>query len=96
MKRNYSKPSLIWINCGERSSGLAKQEVALKDPKKEKKKTPPLRTQINGKFNYIMTKTNNKISLWSLYLKTIKRQYIYSLTEDSEVVFVFEHNNAGL
>jgi hypothetical protein len=31
-----------------------------------------------------------------LYLKTIERQYIYSPTDDSEVVLVFERNNAGL
>jgi hypothetical protein len=30
------------------------------------------------------------------YSKTIKRRYIYSSTEDSEVVLVFERNNAGL
>jgi hypothetical protein len=30
------------------------------------------------------------------YLKTIKRQYIYSSIEDSEVVLIFERNNAGL
>jgi hypothetical protein len=41
-------------------------------------------------------KINNKIALYSLYLKTIKRQYIYSLIEDSEVVLVFERNNAGM
>jgi hypothetical protein len=41
-------------------------------------------------------KINNKISLYSLYLKTVKRQYIYSSTEGSEVVPVFERNNAGL
>jgi hypothetical protein len=41
-------------------------------------------------------KINKKISLWILYLKTIKRQYIYSLTEDAEVVLVFERNNAGV
>jgi hypothetical protein len=29
-------------------------------------------------------------------LKTIKRQYIYSSIEDSEVVLVFERNKAGL
>jgi hypothetical protein len=40
-------------------------------------------------------KINNKLSLWSLYLKTIKRQYIYSPTEDSEAVLVFERNNVG-
>jgi hypothetical protein len=32
----------------------------------------------------------------SLYLKTIKRQCICSSIEDSEVVLVFERNNAGL
>jgi hypothetical protein len=37
-----------------------------------------------------------KRSLLSLYLKTIKRQYIYSPIEDSEVVLIFERNNAGL
>jgi hypothetical protein len=36
------------------------------------------------------------MSLYSLYLKTTKRQYIYTSIEDSETVFVFEHNNAGL
>jgi hypothetical protein len=41
-------------------------------------------------------KTNNKISLSSLSLKTTKRQYIYSSIEDSEVVLVLECNNAGL
>jgi hypothetical protein len=34
--------------------------------------------------------------LYSIYLKTIKRQYIYSSIEDSEVVLVFESNNSGL
>jgi hypothetical protein len=41
-------------------------------------------------------KINNKILLWSLYLKTIKMQYIYSLMGGSEVLLVFERNNAGL
>jgi hypothetical protein len=41
-------------------------------------------------------KINNRISLYSLYLKTIKRQYIYTSTEDSEAVLVFERNSAGL
>jgi hypothetical protein len=41
-------------------------------------------------------KINNKILPQSLYLKTIQRQYIYLLIEDSEVVLVFENNNAGL
>jgi hypothetical protein len=31
-----------------------------------------------------------------IYLKSIKRQYIYSSIKDSEVVLVSEHNNAGL
>jgi hypothetical protein len=34
--------------------------------------------------------------LYILYLKTVKRQYIYSSIEVSEVVLVFERNNAGL
>jgi hypothetical protein len=34
-------------------------------------------------------KINKKISLYSLHLKTIKRQYIYSSIEDSEVVLRF-------
>jgi hypothetical protein len=41
-------------------------------------------------------KINNKISLQSLYLKTTKRQYIYSPIGDSEVVLVSERNNTGL
>jgi hypothetical protein len=41
-------------------------------------------------------KIHNKISLQSLYLKTIKRRYIYSSIEDPEVVLVSERNNAGL
>jgi hypothetical protein len=58
---------------------------------KHKKK---LRTQINRKFNNISSADeNNKISQLTLYLKTIKRQYIYSSTEDLEVVLVFEINN---
>jgi hypothetical protein len=44
----------------------------------------------------VLIKINNKISLYSPYLKTIKRQCIYSSTEDSEVILVSEHNNAGL
>jgi hypothetical protein len=31
-----------------------------------------------------------------VFLKTTKRQYIYSSIEDSEVVLVYERNNAGL
>jgi hypothetical protein len=41
-------------------------------------------------------KINNEISLWNLYLKTMKRQYISSSTETSEVVLVSERNNAVL
>jgi hypothetical protein len=41
-------------------------------------------------------KINNKTAWWSLCLKTIKEQYIYSPREDSEVILVFERNNAGL
>jgi hypothetical protein len=44
----------------------------------------------------VLTKIKNKISLQSIYLKSIKRLYIYSFIEDSEVVIVFERNNAGL
>jgi hypothetical protein len=44
----------------------------------------------------VAMKIYKKISLYSFYLKTVKRQYIYSSIEDSEVVFVLEHNNAGL
>jgi hypothetical protein len=40
-------------------------------------------------------KINDNVSLYSPYLKTIKRQYIY-LIEDLEVVLVFERNKAGL
>jgi hypothetical protein len=38
-------------------------------------------------------KLNNKISLQSLYLVTITRQYTYSSTEDPEID---ESNDAGL
>jgi hypothetical protein len=41
-------------------------------------------------------KINKKISQYSIYLKTIRRQYVYSSIEDSEVVLVSERNNAGL
>jgi hypothetical protein len=44
----------------------------------------------------VLKKINNKISLYSLYLGTVKRQYIYSSIKDSEVVLVFERNNPGL
>jgi hypothetical protein len=37
-----------------------------------------------------------KKSLYSLHLKTIKKQHIYSSIEDSEVILPFERNNAGL
>jgi hypothetical protein len=39
---------------------------------------------------------NKTVSLYNLYLKTIKRQYIYSSIENSEVELVSERNNAGL
>jgi hypothetical protein len=39
---------------------------------------------------------NNEILLWNFYLRIIERQYIYSSIEDSEVILVFERNNAGL
>jgi hypothetical protein len=38
----------------------------------------------------------NKKSLYSLYLKTIKKQYVYSSIDDPTVVLVFECNNASL
>jgi hypothetical protein len=41
-------------------------------------------------------KINGKISLHSLYLKTIKIQYSYSSIEDSEVVLVSEHKGHDL
>jgi hypothetical protein len=41
-------------------------------------------------------KINNKISPYSLYLKTVKRQHMYSSIEGSEVALVSERNNAGL
>jgi hypothetical protein len=40
-----------------------------------------------------LMKINNKISLQSLDLKRIERQFIYSWTEASEVVLVCERNN---
>jgi hypothetical protein len=40
-------------------------------------------------------KINNKISLYTLNLKIVRRQYIYVSIEDSVVVLVFERNNAG-
>jgi hypothetical protein len=40
-------------------------------------------------------KINKETSLYNLYLKTIKKQYIYSSIENSEIVLVFERNNAG-
>jgi hypothetical protein len=41
-------------------------------------------------------KINKKYVTVEPLFRTIKRQYIYSMIEDSEVVLVFEHNNAGL
>jgi hypothetical protein len=71
-----------------RSSELVKQKVALKK----------LIIQINGKCNDVSSsaKINKKVSLYSLYLQTIKSQYIYLSIEDSEVVLVFERNNTGI
>jgi hypothetical protein len=57
----------------------------------------PLDRPAHSKWLYkILYPGFNKISPQSLYLKTIKRQYIYSSTENSEAVLVFECNNAGL
>jgi hypothetical protein len=45
----------------------------------------------------MLMKVNNKISLQSHYLKTIKKQYILFIDRRlKEVVLVFERNNAGL
>jgi hypothetical protein len=44
----------------------------------------------------MLMKINNKPSLESLYLRTIKRQYIYSSIENSEAALGFERNDAGL
>jgi hypothetical protein len=46
------------------------------------KKTKKLRTQINGKFVDVSS-------------ANIKRQNIYSLIADFEVILVFEYNNTG-
>jgi hypothetical protein len=43
----------------------------------------------------VLMKINNKISE-TLYLKTIKLQYVYSSIGDSQVVLVFGRNDAGL
>jgi hypothetical protein len=40
-------------------------------------------------------KINKNVTVEPLF-KNYKRQYIYSSIEDSEVVLVFERNNAGL
>jgi hypothetical protein len=73
------------------SSRLLKQKVALRDKKNfVQKLMKNLLTEV------MLIKINNKISLYSLYLKTIKRQHIYSLVEDTEVVLVSERNNTGL
>jgi hypothetical protein len=53
IRQQYSNPSLILSKWEERSSGLVKQKVALKDRKK-------LRTQINEKFNDISSADENK------------------------------------
>jgi hypothetical protein len=41
-------------------------------------------------------KINNKISLYSLYLKTIKKTVHLFIDRRLEVVLVFERNNSGL
>jgi hypothetical protein len=50
----------------------------------------------NVMIQVVLMKIKNKISLYSLYLKTLKIKYIYSSIEDSEDVLVLERNNAGL
>jgi hypothetical protein len=52
-RKLYSKPLLIRINWRERSSGLMKQKIALKDKKK-------LRKQMNGTFNNISSADGKK------------------------------------
>jgi hypothetical protein len=42
----------------------------------------------NLMMQVVLAKINNKTSLHSLYLKTIKRQQIYASIEGSKVVFV--------
>jgi hypothetical protein len=44
----------------------------------------------------VLKKINKKLSLWNIYLKTIKIQCNYSSMEGSEVVLVFEHLLLGL
>jgi hypothetical protein len=48
------------------------------------------------KYNVALMKICIKISQQSPYLKSRERQCIYSPTEVSEVVLVFERNTAGL
>jgi hypothetical protein len=55
------------------SSGLVKQKVALKG---KKKKNWEHRGMENVMILVIMMKINNKMTLQSLYLKPIKRQFI--------------------
>jgi hypothetical protein len=50
----------------------------------------------NLMMQVVLMKINKKIPLLSLYLQTIKRQYIYSSIEDPEVVLISERNDAGL
>jgi hypothetical protein len=44
----------------------------------------------------VLIKMNKKNTTVDPFIKTINRQYIYSSIEDSEVVLVFECNNASL
>jgi hypothetical protein len=44
----------------------------------------------------VLTEINNKNITAAPLFKTVTRQYIYSSTEEPEVVLVFERNNAGL
>jgi hypothetical protein len=68
------------------------QKVALKHTHTHTQKK--LRTQINGKCNDRSSADEKNITVKSLFKK--ERQYMYSSIEDSEVLLVSEHNNAGL
>jgi hypothetical protein len=74
---------------GQRSSGLSEVK---RSPKRKKQ----LRTQINGKINDISSVDKNKnITVEPLFKNYKKKIHLFS-DEDSEVVPVFERNNASL
>jgi hypothetical protein len=43
----------------------------------------------------VLMKINSKTQMQNFYLKTIRRQYFYSLIKESEVVLDFDRNNIG-